>query len=315
MTFQRLVPWIMLAISAVIVVLLARALRQYDPAEIWQAVRGASAARLGLAIAFAAASYLCLTLFDTLALRYVGKRLPYRQIALASFTSLSIGHNVGVAALSSGAIRYRFYSRWGLSGEEVGKLIGFCAITVALGLAALGGAAALLRPQLTAEVTGLGAAAVLAIGAACIAAVAGWLVLAVVRRRPIRVWKWCVAVPPPRLAALQIAVGTVNFGFVAATLHQVLLTAAEAGYLQVAAVYVIGNVAALVSHVPGGLGVIESVVMYLLPAANLIGAVILFRFVYFLLPLPLGGLSFLATELYYRGRGAAARSEKKPRFA
>src|SRR5690606_20540795 len=97
------------------------------------------AANIALAFAFAACSYLCLTVFDFLALRYAGKPLSYPRAALASFTSLAIGHNVGVAALSSGAVRYRFYSRWGLDAEEIAKLIVFCAVTVSLGLVTLAG--------------------------------------------------------------------------------------------------------------------------------------------------------------------------------
>jgi uncharacterized membrane protein YbhN (UPF0104 family) len=76
----------------------------------------------------------------------------------------------------------------------------------------------------------------------------------------------------------------------------------DVGYLAVASAYVIANTTALISHVPGGLGVIESVVMYLLPQADLIGALLVFRFVYFLVPLAMGGLLFLATEFLIKKR-------------
>jgi glycosyltransferase 2 family protein len=66
---------------------------------------------------------------------------------------------------------------------------------------------------------------------------------------------------------------------------------------------VIANVTSLITHVPGGLGVIESVVMFLLPGVNLIGALIVFRFVYYLVPLAIGLPLFLATELLFRKRG------------
>lgn len=307
MNLKRWVPWITLAISAAILFMLSRALRQYDFAEVLRALASVDRSRLALAIACVAGSYFSLTLFDTLAVRYVRRALPYRRTAVASFTGLSIGHNVGLAALSSGAIRYRFYSRWGLSAEEIAKVIVFCALTVALGLLTLGGLAWTLRPKIAADLTGLPLSAAYAIGIACLALSALWLVLAGVARRPIRIRRWSLAMPPVRLAAAQIAVGTMNFAFVAAALHQCILTVAEASFVEVAAVYVIGNTAAIASHVPGGLGVIEGVVMYLLPQANLLSAVILFRAVYYLLPLPLGALCFLAAEIYFRGRGGEAQ--------
>jgi len=48
---------------------------------------------------FTAASYLSLTGFDYLGMRYAGARLAYRRAALASFTGLSIGHTLGLAPL------------------------------------------------------------------------------------------------------------------------------------------------------------------------------------------------------------------------
>ena len=101
--------------------LLYRTLSRYSFEELVASVTAVPMQRLLAAGGFAAASYLCLTGFDFLALRYVGRPLPYRQAALASFTSLSLGHNIGFAALSSGAIRYRFYSRWGLRTGEIAR--------------------------------------------------------------------------------------------------------------------------------------------------------------------------------------------------
>jgi uncharacterized membrane protein YbhN (UPF0104 family) len=136
---RRLMPFIAVAAIALAAFLLYRTLSRYSWPEIAASVAAIPVHRLIFAAGFAAASYLCLTGFDYLALRYVGRPLPYRKAALASFVALSMGHNIGLAALSSGTIRYRFYSRWGLSAGEVAKVILFCGITVGLGLITLGG--------------------------------------------------------------------------------------------------------------------------------------------------------------------------------
>jgi len=115
--------------------------------------------------------------------------------------------------------------------------------------------------------------------------------------------------PPPRLALAQLAIGPINFAMVAACLHQTLSGMGDVSYLAVAAVYVIANVTALISHVPGGLGVIETVVLYLLPGANVVAALIAFRAIYFLLPLCIGGPLFAVTELLLR-RKPAGRKRK-----
>jgi glycosyltransferase 2 family protein len=103
-------------------------------------------------------------------------------------------------------------------------------------------------------------------------------------------------------------IGPLNFACVAGCLHETLAAVLGTPYFGVASVYVIANFAGLVSHVPGGLGVIESVVTFLLPAANIVGAVLAFRFLYFLVPLTLGSILFAVAEIVFRWQGECKRA-------
>jgi uncharacterized membrane protein YbhN (UPF0104 family) len=304
-------PW-MLALTAAALILtgylLYRTLSHYSYEEIVASVRSIPLRRLVLAGCFAAASYLCLTVFDVLALRSIGRKLPYPKVALASFISLSLGHSIGLAGLSSGAIRYRFYARWGLSASEVAKMVLFCGIMVGLGLIFLAGVALLGRPDLAEGVTGLQRPLILAIGVACLIITLAYMALPAFSRRTIGYGRWSLKIPPLPIAVAQVLVGAVNFALVAACLQQTLLAAEEVDYLAVAAVYVIANMMTILTHVPGGLGVIESVVMFLLPQANLIGAVLVFRFIYFLVPLGLGSIVFAIAELVFRRTDAKRKA-------
>jgi uncharacterized membrane protein YbhN (UPF0104 family) len=297
-----------LLLVSLAVFLLYRTLSRYQFEDILNSLTSIPASRIVMAGAFAAASYLCLTGFDWLALRYIGQNLQYRKVALASFCSLSLGHNIGFAALSSGAIRYRFYSRWGVSGGDVAKIILFCGVTVGLGLMMLGGCALVLRSDLAAQITRLSEPTAVAIGVACFSVAALYLALSLWLRKPLQIRKWSIEMPPVRLALAQLVIGPINFAFVAACLHQTLSGVGEVSYLAVAAVYVIANVTSLISHVPGGLGVIETVVLYLLPGANVIGALIAFRVIYFFVPLCIGGPLFALTELLLRQKSAKTKS-------
>ena len=285
------------AVVLVSAFLIWRISRQYGFDEVVESVGAIPAGRLMLAVGFAATSYLCLTGFDWLAVRYVGRPLPWRKCALASFIALSIGHNVGVSVLSSGAIRYRFYSRWGLSGSEVVKVIVFCGLTVALGLMILGGVALLSSPGLASDYTRLSRPVVVLVGLACIGLAAAYLTVSVFDWRPVRVGRYSIQVPPFKLALGQAIIGPLNFACVAACLYQGIAAVADVGYPAVAASYVIANVTAMISHVPGGLGVIESVILFLMGGGQVIGAVLVFRAVYFFLPLALGGPLFALIEL------------------
>jgi glycosyltransferase 2 family protein len=293
-------PFLAAGIVALAAFLLYRTLSRYSLDQLIESVTAIPLWRLASAGGFAAASYLCLTGFDWLALRYAGRPLPYRKAALASFISLSLGHNIGFAALSSGAIRYRFYSRWGLSTEEVAKVILFCGVTVGLGLMVLGGFALLARADLAQSITGLSRMIIVGLGLLCFLLAGCYVALAVLVRRRLRLRGWTLEMPPPRLALAQLVIGPLNFACVAACLHQALAALGDVPYLGVASVYVIANVSSLISHVPGGLGVIESVVMFLLPGEKVIGALIVFRFVYFLVPLALGSMLLAVTEIVFR---------------
>lgn len=257
------------------------------------------AANLAAAGGFAAASYLCLSGFDYFGARYVGRPLSWPRALLGSFTSLSIGHNVGFAGFSSGGLRYYFYSHWGMRAADVARLVLFSGIGVAIGISTIAGTGLLFYPVQAESLVGPNRAVILAIAGLCLAW--PWLyLLATTRfRGAIRLWKWHLTLPPPRLALWQIVLGSVNFASVAACLHQLVTGLKATPYFEVLAVYALSQAAALVSHVPGGLGVLEASVLFLLPGVLSLAAVIAFRIVYFFMPLPLG-LAALGLTAFFR---------------
>lgn len=277
--------------------LLYNTLKEYTWDEIYTALRAIPFSHLALGLAFAAGSYLCLSCFDALAVRYVGKPLRFHQTLLASFVSLSIGHNVGVAALSSGAVRYRYYARWGLTAADVALVIVFCGVTVALGLMTVGAGALMLRPQDAAELTGLSQEAIFGFAALAAILPVAYLVCAAFVRQPLKAFDREFRLPKLPIAAAQLVVGTVNFACVAASLHQMLSAFAEASYLKVAAVSIIANIAAIISHVPGGIGVLEATVVHILPGAESVAAVIAFRVIYYFVPLAIGLVMLAISEI------------------
>lgn len=282
--------------------LLYRTFRSYDAREILASLAAIPPSRLALVGLFAAASYLCLTGFDALGVRYAGASVPYRRVALASMTSLAIGHSIGFAALSSGAVRYRFYSRFGLGAEQIAKVILLCAATVGLALSALVGLGLLLRPGIAGQISGLGPGALAVVGGLGAVVPVAYVTLAAVVRGNLRIHGWSLKMPAPPIALAQIAIGSLNLLMVVGCLFMALPASPSIGYLDVLAVYTLANLAGLLTHVPGGLGVIEAVVIYLLPGADVIGALIVFRVAYFLVPFLLGLATLAAVELTARRR-------------
>ena len=140
----------------------------------------------------------------------------------------------------------------------------------------------------------------IAAGVVLLVLLAVYLALTTFVRRPIHIRNFTMPLPPLTLAIGQFLVGTCDFLLVSAVLHQMLSASAEIGFFPVAAVYVMANTAAIVSHVPGGLGVTEAVILSLVPGANVIGALIAFRTIYFLIPFVIGSLMLGAFEFAHR---------------
>ncbi|RUM20627.1 UPF0104 family protein [Rhizobium vallis] len=289
--------------------LLYRIFQQYSLDEIVRSVRSIPISTFCTALVFAAASYLCLSCFDLLAIRSLGKSLPYRKIVLASFVSLSLGHNIGFAGLSSGAFRYRYYSRWGLTAEDVAKIILFCGVTVGLGLITLGGLALIVNPDDAARVLRIDRAGARLFGFSALVVPIVYVSLAFFVRGKLSLWRWSFQLPRFSIAVAQVVVGTINFILVSACLHHMLAAFGDVAFFRSVTAYVLANSAILATHVPGGLGVLEATVSYAVPKEASIGALIAFRCAYFFIPLAFGSLLLLISEIVLR-RGSRSPGEE-----
>src|SRR6185295_757821 len=67
----------------------------YDPEDVRKALTALSWQRIIAAFGLTGASYILLIFYDALALRHMRKTLPFRRVALASFTSYAFTHSFG----------------------------------------------------------------------------------------------------------------------------------------------------------------------------------------------------------------------------
>ncbi|HWJ22145.1 MAG TPA: bifunctional lysylphosphatidylglycerol flippase/synthetase MprF [Gemmatimonadaceae bacterium] len=305
-------PAVAVALFAVALMALRHELHAYRYRDVMAALKATPHTTLAWALLFTIAGYLTLPGYDALALRYVKRPLPARQTMFASFIAYAVSQTVGLSVLTGGSIRYRFWSAWGLTPGEIARGVAFSTATFWLGVATMSGVALVAEPAAaTAAIPGLSALTARAVGAVLLALVAVYLAWATVVRRPLVVGAWTFAPPPPALALGQIAVASVDWAIAAAVLYALLPDPTRIGYVAFLAVFLIAQVAGLVSHVPGGLGVFETVAVLLLrpfaPAEQVVAALIAYRAVYYLLP-------FGAALVLLGGYEAARRSERLASF-
>jgi len=265
---------------------------------------------LALALGFTAASYVALAGYDWLALRHIGRPLPLIDVVLTSFIATSVGHNLGVALLSGGAVRYRLYSAAGLSAEEIATVIGMIALTLGLGLTFVAALILLLATSEANLVLHVPDGLLRMGGILLLGLLLGYATWGAIRRKPLRIGSWQVQVPRPLTTGLQMIFALLDVAFAAAVLYALLPAELGISYHYLLCIYVLAVVAGILSHVPGGLGVFESVLLLSLPDAPrdiLLGAVLAYRVLYYLLPLALAALLGIGKELY-RGSVPIQRS-------
>jgi phosphatidylglycerol lysyltransferase len=306
-----------LVLAAVAIGALERLTAEVRFADVRSAVHALSIAQLAAALGFTALSYLMLTLYDVVALRIIGRALPWRTAALASFTSYTLSHNLGLSLLTGGSARYRVYTEAGLDGPDVARVIGIAGATFWVGIVAVAGVALLAQTNPIA-LGGLIVPALLAhaIGAFALVALTALVVTCGRRRTPLRLWRFGVPLPTGRQALAQIGVAVIDTAAAAAALYVLVPGATPASFPAFILAYALGILAAVLTHLPGGIGVFEAVVLAVVPGDRvaIFAALIAYRLIYYLLPLVLAA-ALLAWREGVRHRSLTGRLLRDGRAA
>jgi uncharacterized membrane protein YbhN (UPF0104 family) len=249
-------------------------------------------------------AFCTLTFYDFFALRTIGKKhVPYRIAALSSFTSYSIGHNIGATVFTGGAIRFRIYADYGLTAIDVAKICFLSGLTFWLGNLFVLGFGMAWHPSAASAMDLLPAAVNRLIALGCLAGIAAyftWLVMGK-NRRELGQNGWKVVLPSARLTLLQILIGVVDLGFCACAMYLLMPTQPDIDFISLAVVFILATLLGFASHAPGSLGVFDAAMLVALPEfgrEQLVATLVVFRILYFMIPFGIA-ISIMGTrELY-----------------
>lgn len=284
---RAVVPLLGLLIVGVALWGLHGMLRDTSVADIADALSALPPAKVALALACTALSYLALTQYDRLSLHWLGLRWPWRRIAPGTAMAYALGNVSFNALLVAGALRYSAWRGNGVRPAQAARVALFASLGSWLGYAALGGplfCIAPLRPSLR------------PLGLLLLLAVACYLLLA---WRAPTLWhgRLTAALPPPGLCLAQVAAGMLDLAGVSGVLWLLLPAMPGLSYVYFLQAYMLAMVAGSASQAPGGLGVFDSAFLLLLPAGapvpQALAALLAFRAIYYGLPLLPAGAFFL----------------------
>lgn len=297
----RVTPLIGLALFAVALYFVHREIELYHWSEIRSALLGISAPRLAAAVALTLLGYLVLTGYDWLALQYAGQKLPYPKVWLVSFLSYSISNNVGHAVVTGGSMRYRLYSTWHVPPPAIARVQLFCTATYLIGAVSLLVLTYALLPAGQMVTDKFPARTLTLLVAAVAAALTVWWVVVLFVRRPLTVKGFELPPPAPGLALRQTCVGLADMLVAGLVLYALLSQQVEMRFDTFLLLFLLAQLTGLASQVPGGIGVFEGSFLYLAADSHsssaILAALIVFRIIYYIVPLTLAALALFAYEV------------------
>lgn len=296
---RRTGAWLFLGLVAV---LLVRQARTVDWPSVLRALHDIPRPALLAALAVSAASFALYSTFDLLGRRMTRHRLGAGAVMGVTFVSYAFNLNLGTL-VGGVAFRYRLYARLGLDTPTITRVVGFSMLTNWLGYAAVAGSAFLLWPMPLPPEWRIGPTALRGLGGAALALAIAYLLLCGFARG--RVWHvrgHALETPGAAMAWLQLLLSCANWSLMGCVIW--LLLQQQLPYPQVLAVLLVAALAGVLTHVPAGLGVLETVFVALLshrlPADRLLGALLAYRAVYYLAPLAVALVGYAAMEMRAR---------------
>ncbi len=281
--------FISLSLFIAAIIVLHHELRHYHFKDIVVELRAVKPVVPGLAVFLTFLDYFVLTAYDYLGLQYIRCRLEYPRIALASFIGNVFSHNMTI--FGGSLARYRIYSALGVPAGEVARLVLFCGLTFWLGFFTIGGVVFVAEPGEIPAALHIGFATITPVGFIFLAIVVAYLIFVIFRRKPVMFGGWECSIPSFTISAGQILVASVDWLLACGVLYVLLPAAAKLTYIKFVGIFMLAQAAGLLSYIPGGLGVFDTMILLLLSGhaekSGIAGSLVLYRLIYYLFPFAL----------------------------
>lgn len=278
---------------------LNRLLAEVNIHDVAEQVRATPWHVTGIALGTTVLGYLFLAGYDWSALRHIGKPLPLPIAMTGGLMAYAFGNTIGLSAISGAAVRWRVYSGLGLDGYDIAAISTFTAASFGIAASLIGFTALAVHPGALGPILPLPHGTIRLLAVAAILVVLLPLLWAAITRRELRIGRFRLHAPSLGVLGTQLVICLGDIVFSALTLY-VLLPPSEVGFPTFLAVFAAALMAGVLSHVPGGVGVFESVIIAAMPPSVPIGQVaaglLLFRLIYYLVPFALALILLAAYE-------------------
>ncbi len=236
------------------------------------------------------------------------------HVWFASFCAYSLSHVLGAPTISGTAIRVRLYAQWNVPAPGIARIITLVGTTFPLGTAALIGGILLFNPlEMPLFAHSLSGFALRSIGMLLWGAIAVYI-LAAHGKTPLMLFKREIQRPGLAIPIGQVLLSCADTSTACAILFVVLPAVPGLSFSNVLAIYLAGFAGGMFSALPGGVGVLDTVLLLglsaYMPASQAIGAILLYRVLYYLIPSAIGASIFAAHEIFLSTKRSTTISTK-----
>lgn len=303
-TLKKITPFISIVFFGLALWFLDHELRQHDMGEVLQQLRQIPNMYIVLSVILSFLSYLLLTVYDGLGVKYIGEKLSPGKIIRAGFIGYAFSHNIGFALITGGSIRYRIYSAWGLSVFQVTQIVAFSAFTLWIGFCSVAGLSLLFATPNLPDDVALPFESLRVLGIILLLMVVAYIWASAVFKEQLSFRGWKFNFPDVSLSVRQVVLASADWLMAALVLY-VLLPPTDITFFSFVGVFLLAQIIGLFSQVPGGLGVFESVMLLYLSnfmaGSTVIGILLVYRIIYYILPL-LTAMILLGYQEYQENR-------------
>jgi len=268
-------------------------------------------------------AYTALAWYDRIALIHLNvHHISWLFISVCSFTTYALAHNLGASVFSGAIVRYRAYSAKGLSASQIALLVALCSFTFAFGVILLGGIVLTLDPDLLSLIKMpedgpfrmpeflVNPVFAQIVGYCLLGFVLLYAIGSLLHMRPLKIRRLVLEYPRPPVMIRQFIAGPLELLGAAGIIYFALPEAGNPGFITVLAIFLASFSVALISSVPGGVGVFEALFIAAMPnidESQVLAALVIFRLFYFLIPL---AISLIIVVLYERARFRCTETQK-----
>ena len=311
---KKIISWSGLFFFGLAVFMIYHQLSRYSLTDIKQAIIEMPNQNILYACLASFCGYMALSSYDFLALKYIKHKLAIWKWIFAGFVGFAVSNNAGHAIVSGGAVRYRLYTRWRVAATDIIKMVTFSGFTYLIACFFLVIIGLLSSPHHVLSTLS--------------SRYLNWIMMFVsiggllfylwgcaFYKKPIIIKEIEFEMPSIKLALAQIFIGGADILMASLVLYFLMESYIDVPFFTFIGVFIIAQMLGIYSQVPGGLGVFEAVFSNLLPGeenqATLFAVLILYRLIYYLLPLILSGIGLFCYEYEWRERKFYKKIKKR----